>query len=88
VLMLGCSLRSNTSFHGIEEAYGCSYVLTETTFPYTIVLPDKTYEVGMYRHNFAAHRYAQRYDRLENVLDPKYMPIPGAWRQKPSLSDG
>lgn len=74
VLFLGCGLKPNTSFHGIEEEFGCSYVITEKAYPYTIVLPDKTYEVDMYRHNFHAHGYAQRYDRLENVLDPKYMP--------------
>ena len=74
VLMLGCSLKPNTSFHGIEEEFGCSFVLTENAAPYTIVLPDKTYEVDMYRHNFSTHGYIQRYDRLENVLDAKYMP--------------
>lgn len=74
ILMLGCSLKPNTSFHGIEEKFGCSYVLTEQAFPYTIALPDATYEVDMYRHSFSAHGYIQRYDRLEEVLDPKYMP--------------
>ena len=74
ILMLGCKIGSNTSMHGVEECLPTSYVLPETPSPYTIILPDKTYDIEFYRHHIHQNGYAQRYDRLENVLDPMYMP--------------
>ena len=76
ILMLGCGLKPNTSFHGIEEAFGCSFVFPEylKPAPYTIILPDKTYEIDLYRNQIGVLGYRQRYDRVEEVLDPKYMP--------------
>ena len=72
--MLGCSIGSNTSMHGVEENFPTSYVLPEKPTPYTIVLPDKTYDIDFYRHHIRQNGFAQRYDRLQEVLEPKYMP--------------
>ena len=74
VLMLGCRLGSNTSMHGVEEAFPTPYVLPDTPAPYTIILPDRTYDIEFYRHHIRQNGYAQRYDRLEHVLDAGYMP--------------
>ena len=75
VLMLGCRVGANTSMHGVEELSGVPYVLTPEKIDHTIVLPEQTYIKGYYRHNFGIGRngLGQRYDRLEGVLDPKYM---------------
>ena len=74
ILMLGCTLRSNTLMHGVEEAVPVFYVLPKEPKPYTIIMPDKTYEIPFYRHNFLYSGYVQRYDRLANVLPAEYMP--------------
>lgn len=74
ILMLGCTLSSNTIMHGVEEAFPVFYVLPKEPKPYTIVLPDKTYEIPFYRHHILKNGFNQRYDRLENVLPPEYMP--------------
>ena len=73
VLLLGCSFSANTSMHGVEEKFGTSYVLPKTPTPYTIILPDRTYDIDFYRHHIRQNGYTQRYDRLENVLDSKYV---------------
>ena len=39
---------------------------------YTIVLPDKTYEVPFYRHHIYQNGFAQRYIRLGNILPIQY----------------
>ena len=72
VLMLGCGVGSNTSMHGIEEAFGTSYVLPKEPSPYTIVMPDKTYTIGFYRHHIRQNGYEQRYDRLKDVMSSEH----------------
>ena len=74
VLMLGCKVGSNTSMHGVEESIPTSYVLNPEAKPYTIILPDRTYDIPFYRHHIHQNGYAQRYDRLTEVLDPAFMP--------------
>ena len=73
ILMLGCGISCNTSMHGVEEAAEVFYVLNPETKPYTMVLPDKTYDLPFYRHHIGQNGYAQRYARLAEVLDPQYM---------------
>ena len=73
VLLLGCSLTANTSMHGVEEKFGTSYVLPKKPTPYTIILPDRTYDIDFYRHHIRQNGYTQRYDRLENVMESSYM---------------
>lgn len=74
ILMLGCSLRSNTSMHGVEEAFRTSYVLPDKPSPYTIILPDRTYTIDFYRHHIHQNGFDQRYDRVADILDKRYMP--------------
>lgn len=73
VLMLGCGVAPNTSMHGVEEKFGVPYVLAPEKFNYTMVTPQATYEQGYFRHYISQNGYGQRYARLENVMDPKYM---------------
>lgn len=74
VLMLGCKTGSNTSMHGVEESIPTSYVLNPEAKPYTIILPEKTYDIAFHRHHIHQNGYAQRYDRLADVIDPAFMP--------------
>lgn len=78
VLMLGCSLRFNTSMHGVEEKFGTSYCLAKKPITHTIILKDKTYQKDYYRHSIIQNGFAQRYDRLENVMELKKGKIHGA----------
>ena len=73
VLMLGCSLGSNTSMHGVEEHFPTSYVLPKTPKPYTVILPEKTYQIDFYRHHISQNGYSTHYERLEQVMDPMFM---------------
>lgn len=73
VLMLGCRLHSNTSFHGIEEKAGVAYLMAEKAEKYQIILPDGVMEMEYFRHNDHAGVIG-RYDRLDQVLDAKFMP--------------
>lgn len=73
VLLLGCSTSANTSMHGVEEKFGTSYVLPQKPTPYTIILPDRTYDINFYRHHIRQNGFIQRYDRLDRIIDTKYM---------------
>jgi aminoglycoside 3-N-acetyltransferase len=67
ILMLGCGLRPNTSMHGIEELVDPPY-LFGPRMPYQIVLHDGYRVHKVYRtHGFMG--WAQRYDRVADVLD-------------------
>lgn len=73
VLMLGCFVGYNTCMHGVEEEFGAPYLLRPTPSKYTVILPDRRYEIDYRRHHILQNGYAQRYDRLANVIDPEYM---------------
>ena len=75
VLMLGCNIGSNTSMHGVEEKFGAPYLLPDIPSKYRIILPGREYEIDFYRHHIKQHGFAQRYQRLVDVLEPKYMPF-------------
>jgi len=49
-------------------------VLNPEAKPYTIILPGKTYDIPFHRHHIHQNGYAQRYDRLVDVIDPGFMP--------------
>ncbi len=67
LLMLGCGLHPNTSFHAIEELVEPPY-LFGAPLSYTLVDADGRCWQKTYRtHNFLG--YEQRYDRLAEVLD-------------------
>ena len=78
VLMLGCGNGCNTSVHGIEEMAGVSYLLSKEPSPYTIILPDITYEIDYRRHHITQNGYAQRYSRLASLMDMKCGRVHGA----------
>lgn len=72
VLFLGCTTAANTSMHGVEEYAGAPYILSNDTKRYIII--DKSGEKieKDYRyHTIGAHGFAQRYNRLENLMEFK-----------------
>ncbi len=71
VLMLGCGLRPNTSFHAIEELVEPPYLYADTV-QYRVILPDRNETTMRVRwHNFEGCE--QRYDRIENLLAPPHL---------------
>ena len=72
VLMLGCTLRPNTSMHGVEETVTPEpwYVLTKDKTEFTLIDENGKKYVKSYRcHNFGVTQMAQRYERLANAMD-------------------
>ncbi len=66
LLMLGCGLRPNTSFHAMEELVAPPYLFGEP-LTYTLIDADGRRRQKTYRtHGFGG--YEQRYDRLADVL--------------------
>ena len=74
ILMLGCGTNCNTSFHAIEEIAKAPYALTGEPITHTLILPDRVYTADYRRHTILQNGFAQRYLRISQVLDPKYMP--------------
>ncbi len=67
--MLGCGLKPNTSMHAIEEIVEPAY-LFGSPLTYQLRLVNGQVEEKTYRsHNFSG--WAQRYDRIEALLDHK-----------------
>ena len=73
ILMLGCGLRCNTSMHGVEEVAEPPYCIDRTqTVQYKLVCGEEVIMQNAYRHNFntdSGEHIAQRYDRMEELLD-------------------
>ena len=68
ILMLGCGLKPMTFMHGVEEQFHTDYVMSDTPRVYRFVdEAGKTWEAAYAHHDFAG--YAQRYDRLADVMD-------------------
>ncbi len=74
ILMLGSDIAYNTSFHAIEEIADLPYVLTGEPIEHTLILPDRTYTAHYRRHTIVPNGYMQRYNRIERILAPEYMP--------------
>lgn len=67
LLMLGCGLHPNTSFHAIEELVEPPYLYADP-ITYRLIHADGHVTTKTYRpHSFRYHE--QRYDRLADVLD-------------------
>ncbi|MDR0323730.1 MAG: AAC(3) family N-acetyltransferase, partial [Treponema sp.] len=67
IVMLGCTLKPNTSMHGIEEMVVPAY-LYGANYDYVLVLPDgKSVKTNILSHNF--NNVEQRYERILDVLD-------------------
>lgn len=72
VLMLGCTLRPNTSMHGVEELIKPDYLLCPEMTEYILIDKDgKEIKKKYWRHFFHAPGYSaeQRYQRLANLMD-------------------
>lgn len=69
ILFLGCSTRSNTSMHGVEQYADAPYVLSDHTRHYVLIDKDEKRTEKDYRFHYISQRgYSQRYDLLENVM--------------------
>lgn len=72
ILMLGCGLRPNTFMHGVEEAAKAPYPLAKEPLEYTLTDEDgRVIRQSYYPHHFGP--LIQRYDRLEQILQPPYL---------------
>ena len=66
ILFLGCSIRANTSMHGIEELSVPEY-LFDREIEYTIETdPGDVYQKKYIPHKFVG--FEQRYDRVKDIL--------------------
>ena len=73
VLMLGCTIRPNTSFHGIEEKAGVWYALSKDKREYTLIDENgKQIKKEYYYHYIGENGFEQRYARIENLYKPAY----------------
>jgi aminoglycoside 3-N-acetyltransferase len=71
ILFLGCGLKHNTSMHGVEELEVPDYLFSRM-IDYKMILPDHgEMTMACRRHSF--NGFAQRYDRLESLLDDTEM---------------
>ncbi|MEZ4824826.1 MAG: AAC(3) family N-acetyltransferase [Bacteroidia bacterium] len=71
ILMLGCGLRPNTSFHAIEELVHPPYLFRSFPLTYTIRTNENSTEKNYTVHNFEG--WIQRYDRLRDVLGEPFL---------------
>ncbi len=70
VLFLGCSTVFNTSMHGVEEYAGAPYVLSKDTKRYVLIdQSGKRTEKEYHYHYISQNGFAQRYDKLENLME-------------------
>jgi aminoglycoside 3-N-acetyltransferase len=67
ILMLGCGLQPNTFMHGVEEAVGTPYVLTQDQTRFEIIHADGQEEEAWHTTHDFAHK-VQRYERVEGLL--------------------
>lgn len=69
ILMLGCSIGSNTSMHAVEETMDPWYLFMDRPVTYTMYDDDgRCFQKAIKRHNFVGNGLRQRYDRLANVM--------------------
>ncbi|MEZ4776135.1 MAG: AAC(3) family N-acetyltransferase [Bacteroidia bacterium] len=71
ILMLGCGLSPNTSFHAIEEHIAPPYLFRDLPQQYMLTANGKTWKKNYKIHNFDG--WIQRYDRLRNVLEEPFL---------------
>ena len=70
VLLLGCGTKPNTSMHGIEEHYPTPYILSPDTKTYVLIGENGAQTAVDFRYHYIRQSgYAQRYDRLENLME-------------------
>ena len=72
VLMLGCKLYPNTSFHGIEEKGNVSYVLSPEKREYTLIDENGIQTKKEYFYHYIDENgFGQRYDRIGELMGLK-----------------
>ena len=71
ILFIGCGLQPNTSMHGVEELVMPPYLFGDAS-KYFLTDERGAHFSKVYRnHNFEG--YAQRYERIENLLDEEQL---------------
>ena len=76
ILFLGCGLKPNTSMHGVEELANAPYLFLPEPVVYQCTgAGGHVRQIVCKRHNFrdGTYAYNQRYDRITEVLDAKYI---------------
>ena len=73
ILLLGCGWSPNTSMHGVEELAGAPYCLTPYEVEYNIELQNGELVTVRHQQHHFGRRWAQRYDRLQEVLPEEFV---------------
>ena len=68
ILFLGCTLKSNTFIHGVEEWNQIPNRLGETPVDYKIILKDKVMERPVHPHQAPVEDVSKNYDKLKKPL--------------------
>lgn len=71
ILFIGCKLRPNTSMHAVEELVEPPYLFGKESVYFITDNEGKQYRKKYRNHNFIGYR--QRYDRIEKIIDKKYL---------------
>ncbi len=71
ILFLGCTLKSNTFIHGVEEWNQIPNRLADYTVDYKIVLTEKTIEAPVHPHQAPVEDVSKNYDKLTKPLMEK-----------------
>jgi aminoglycoside 3-N-acetyltransferase len=68
ILFLGCTLKSNTFIHGVEEWNQIPNRLGDTPVDYKIVLKDNIIECPVHPHQAPVEDVSKNYDKLKEAL--------------------
>ena len=71
ILFIGCKLKPNTSMHAVEELVEPPYLFGKETVYFITNSKGEQYKKKYRNHNFIGYR--QRYDRIEKIIDKKYL---------------
>ncbi len=71
ILFIGCGLNPNTSMHGVEELIVPPYLFGKESLYFLSTADGETLKNVYKNHNFEG--YAQRYDRIEELLTDPYL---------------
>ena len=77
ILFLGCTLKSNTFIHGVEEWNQIPNRLADYTIDYKIIFDDKVIEAPVHPHQAPVEDVSQNYDKLREPLLEKKICVKG-----------
>ncbi|MFW6229630.1 MAG: AAC(3) family N-acetyltransferase [Halanaerobium sp.] len=77
ILFLGCTLKTNTFIHGVEEWNQIPNRLGDSPVEYQIVLKDKVIDCPVYPHQAPVEDVSKNYDKLKEPLLSKNICVKG-----------